>query len=587
MPYGHPSQDNPRLNGNSETGIIATSAFAYTNVLLASDNFDQDGAGNPWTFNGVSVAEQFNDGPLPVGGYRIFGVGSGASANDNVEQVIPLAVAVQEQPITVSLYVLADPAAPSPSTQCRVEAVFTDGGSGDAVTYSIDVDPRSGQIITESLTSNFGPVDPTAINKKIQPYSEGAYTAYRINFSFITSQIPGADQITFRFYPDTTGGNFATLIFCGQVTVNPSTTNDGGPGTPLNYDTAIFDFPAYIPTYDAGERTFPGKFPFNALDKSLPFVETDRFGAAAEYFIDLYKDQGRVVQTSTQGTFVIPGNDQAANLIEKGWACFLSGNEDVFNLRLTNNGTHLQIVGGGTITGPATIEIPGDQTYIYRLVLIDPDNITWLLIPWTPGINNPNFAEFFDSSGSPYSFTWPAGVARILVTAVAAGGGGGGSSTLTDQPGGGGGGGESVKNYAYFANAGDIITITVGAGGNSGADGNPPTFGDNGTDTDISGGFSPFTLSGGGGGGEGDAAPGYGGDPGFLNGFDTGQGGQSAVLGLDGGASQLGFGGRIYDLDNGNVNGAIKGGGGYGAPGALSFGWGAGDGADGYVLFQW
>ena len=76
-------------------------------------------------------------------------------------------------------------------------------------------------------------------------------------------------------------------------------------------------------------------------------------------------------------------------------------------------------------------------------------------------------SEEFTSTGT---FTVPADVHTILVTAVGAGGGGGGgAANVTNCTGGaGGGGGVTVLDHPVNVAPGDSIAVTIGAGGNGG-----------------------------------------------------------------------------------------------------------------------
>jgi hypothetical protein len=106
------------------------------------------------------------------------------------------------------------------------------------------------------------------------------------------------------------------------------------------------------------------------------------------------------------------------------------------------------------------------------------------------------------------SWTVPAGVRAIVIDAVGGGGGGGISakytSTMGDivEGGGGGGAGAGIIGFAWWVNPGDIINVTVGAGGSGGSivpgsSGN----GGNGGDTIITiNGNELLRLKGGGGG---------------------------------------------------------------------------------------
>jgi len=82
---------------------------------------------------------------------------------------------------------------------------------------------------------------------------------------------------------------------------------------------------------------------------------------------------------------------------------------------------------------------------------------------WEPIVSGINAAEIFASSGN---WTCPAGVQKVLVTAVGGGGGGRGSGG-TNQPGQAGGSG-GYGSGVLTVTPGTVYTVTVGAGGNGG-----------------------------------------------------------------------------------------------------------------------
>lgn len=187
----------------------------------------------------------------------------------------------------------------------------------------------------------------------------------------------------------------------------------------------------------------------------------------------------------------------------------------------------------------------------------------------------------FTSNGS---FTVPAGVTTIYVSACAGGGGGGGNATVGDpniiSGAGGGGAGQSIICQEYAVTPGEVIPITIGAGGTAGA---VNTVGGAGGNT-VVGVF--VTLTGGSGGGAGNAseysvytagAVGGVGYPAGFNGQDTGPVGQGASSGM-GASSIFGTGGpSVRGQQTGNaqfqgVGGSGHGSGGSGAGGVYAAG---------------
>ncbi|WP_448680591.1 glycine-rich domain-containing protein [Pseudomonas nicosulfuronedens] len=200
----------------------------------------------------------------------------------------------------------------------------------------------------------------------------------------------------------------------------------------------------------------------------------------------------------------------------------------------------------------------------------------------------------FTSSGS---FTVPPGITTVYISGCAGGGGGGFSSPTTSNVSGGGGGGgagQSIIRVPFAVTPGQVISVTIGAGGGSGSNGGDTTVG------------ALVTLSGGSGGGggtagsPGSAAGGLGGS-GYPRGADgsdgnttagTGNGGQgaSSPFGGGGGGSRSSFGPPVLaGIGVGQAGVFGSGGGGAGGVTANSTQSGGlgGTGAPGLVIFEW
>jgi hypothetical protein len=223
--------------------------------------------------------------------------------------------------------------------------------------------------------------------------------------------------------------------------------------------------------------------------------------------------------------------------------------------------------------------------------------------------------QFVSSS----TFTVPALVTLIFVSAVAGGGGGGGgfyTVGFTSQAGGGGGGGGGAGNnlirIPYAVVPGSVITITIGAAGTPGGGSVPssvnPTGGGTGGTTTISGaGFNggvAVTLAGGTGGSPGGVqqanaigggGAGGSGGAGFptgsygLDGNLMGNGGMGASSPFGGGAGsgRAALGNAISGF-SAVANSGAGGGGGGGAYGPAAGNGGAGGaGGAGRVIFEW
>ena len=213
------------------------------------------------------------------------------------------------------------------------------------------------------------------------------------------------------------------------------------------------------------------------------------------------------------------------------------------------------------------------------------------------------------------TFTVPDGIYFMKLYGAGAGGGAGGSYYSTAGQGGGGGG--YADGIEVECTPGSTISITVGNGGSGVKFGDTfcPCNGYAGGDTTIAGltvtgnvTASTITLSGGGGGtgaNQGSAAS-NGGSTSGITGGTSGQQGQGIGSAGRGGKSLGGaFDGNGYGTDqafnpsracwgvNGDTSGYAqgKGTGGCGVPDGSSCGEGAfgggGNGADGYVKFEW
>lgn len=215
----------------------------------------------------------------------------------------------------------------------------------------------------------------------------------------------------------------------------------------------------------------------------------------------------------------------------------------------------------------------------------------------------------YETPGS-YTFTVPAGVTIISVTACGGGGGGGNYNydSGSYKAGGGGGGGAAVVGRKFVVTPGQALAITVGAGGTVGANGGDTTIG---TLLTLGGGKAPLSgnnpwfggYPGGDGGGWGGHA-GYAGSDSYIDAMNplrfptpgangiTGCGGSiyyspagTSTSPGGGGGGSLGNGGTGAGEYTTNINSdGSRGGGGGGACYAKGNG---GKGGTGYVRIGW
>lgn len=190
------------------------------------------------------------------------------------------------------------------------------------------------------------------------------------------------------------------------------------------------------------------------------------------------------------------------------------------------------------------------------------------------------------SSPGTYSWTVPADVTKIYGIVTSAGGGGGGQKGDGIASGGGGGG---RAEGAKAVTPGQIITITVGAGGAPGAGSTTtadPTNGGAGGSSSIG---SLMSATGGGGGLA--AASGIQGSSGAQG---VGSGGDINRAGFGGGTGFSNIGGQgggLYGTSSSPLNSGAQGQPGYGpgggGSGASGGGTNGGAGADGEVIIQY
>lgn len=179
------------------------------------------------------------------------------------------------------------------------------------------------------------------------------------------------------------------------------------------------------------------------------------------------------------------------------------------------------------------------------------------------------------SGSSPSAFTVPSGVSQLIVSLYGGGGGGAAGNPVVPSGGGGGGAGGYAQGLVTVS-AGDVCTITVGAGGLGGmtpTTTTTPTDGTNGNASSVACGATTLIA----GGGTGGLFGGVGGSGGISSGPSgfmgvngrAGQGAGSGCNGANGGIGGIGF---LY---------------GDGGTGGLCSAGPGNNGGDGAVLVQW
>ena len=218
--------------------------------------------------------------------------------------------------------------------------------------------------------------------------------------------------------------------------------------------------------------------------------------------------------------------------------------------------------GQSQITGSDIAVLPGAPFVAFKLSTL------------TPGFSR---MATFTASGN---FTVPNGSTAVRVRVC--GGGGGGGSGAPGLGGGGGGAGGYAEGVVPVL-PGQVVAVTVGAGGTGGVSGGSPA----GSGTTSS--FGTAVVASGGNGGATAASFSYGGGPGagsggslnLAGGYGSDGNGGTVTFAGNGGASFFGGGGRAASAggtaeQNGSAPGsgggacyAVYGNGGYGAPGVV------------------
>ena len=248
---------------------------------------------------------------------------------------------------------------------------------------------------------------------------------------------------------------------------------------------------------------------------------------------------------------------------------------NVVNIKSTNTSTStttgaLTVAGGAGITG--NLYVGGNVATTGNLTVSGASNKLYFAdgtsqsTAATGGLTGV-FAQAFTTTGSGQTFTIPAGVTALKVTAV----GGGGSGA-----GGGGGAGGAAIAYLTSLTPGNTLTVTVGTAG--------------GTSSVASGtqSISTITATGGSSTSNFNGASGGSGSGGSLNFGGGGGGGSTSIFGGGGGNSIFGGGG--YGRGSGGTasggNATAYGGGGGGGTNTCGLPTG-GSGYQGVVIFDW
>jgi len=396
-------------------------------------------------------------------------------------------------------------------------------------------------------------------------YDTSAGVIKKILASNVGAQAPTVSSVSPTSVTSGDGTGNYTFTITGTGFTGGSADLINASGTNINFDTVTVDSATQI-TGVIAKSSLPGSGePYdvrvtaanglkNTLENQINIDQQPVFNTATGS-LGTFADNAR---TGISLTIDADDPESAGNVTYE-----LQSGTLPAGLSLSNSG----VDGGvGIISGTATA-VSSDTTYNFVIRAVDAASNTSSRA-YSITIEAPPI-EIFNTSGS---FSVPVGVTTLDAVLVVAGGGGGGRATPGNTAGGGGGAGGLIYFPCYPVSPGGTITVTVGCGGATTADGTSPgqpslgTTGQNsvfGSPSDP--GFSPtssvLTAQGGGGGGNensGGAPGGSGGGSGQTNpagaGDQPGAPGNSGAYGF-GNAGATGTG-PTAGTDNGGGGGA-------------------------------
>lgn len=302
---------------------------------------------------------------------------------------------------------------------------------------------------------------------------------------------------------------------------------------------------------------------------------------------------GTVVKTKT----VTVTNEASTYTLGYTWTSQDNGIENTFTLTVgnPNTGTTVTVAasgaGAGRVTLGTTSFTTSSSTTMYNITVtsstptaaVAAQSVT-ITLSFSDGATSKSFTftlaaytpapaaiwRAWDTTSASTTWTVPAGVTSIRV-ALAGGGAGGGSGGAIR----GGGGAGQVRDVTYAVSAGQVLTITAGAGGAGGVAGGSSSIsgGTGGTITAL-GGNTSVSVTG------GSSGAGYNGAGGAST--ASGGGGGAGGAGMPGIANEEGGGGGIGVDITTNAAYYLAGGGGgayrgtFGVPGYGEAGGGTG-----------
>ncbi|MFN3999119.1 glycine-rich domain-containing protein [Algoriphagus sp.] len=398
-------------------------------------------------------------------------------------------------------------------------------------------------------------------------------------FSGVTceSQPTASIQVTVQSVP--TAGTIAgaqTICNGGDPVAFTSSTAGTGSGTiSYRWESAVSPFSTWSSIAGAASATYDAPSGLTITTQFRRVTVSTLNGVACE-------------SSTTPPIQVTVSPNKSASSPTTTSVCAVTGNT---NISHTTEG----VTGIGTATGLPTgitpsfaggiITISGNPTQLgtfnYSIPLIGtcgPDAFA----TGTITVTNCACEEIFTSNGT---FTIPNGVSQIVVEAWGGGGAGGGSANNSAVRKGGGGGGGAYSTNPFDVSPNQVLTITVGVGGNGASNAN----GGNGGFSEVVRLGTTLVRANGGNGGIANGNGGTGGNGGIGaiiaggNGGNGGNGSGTSGSGGNGGNGGPGGPGRTDSDGSGNgYIGTVIGGGGSGSRTQNSTGIG-GNGARGEI----
>jgi len=391
--------------------------------------------------------------------------------------------------------------------------------------------------LAKTITINDTSLDPTySLNASSPTVNEGG----TISITLTTTDVPDFTDVPYTITGGT-GFNFADDISSGAETGNFNIVS--------NTDTITFTFTEDF-SYLEGDELFTLSLDNGADDVTVTVVDTSidttpRYNTITPNVTSLNEDGNVTFTLSTE--YVPDGTSVSFTLVSvTGTVAATDFDNPVLSFTINSNtATRTLTLSEDSIT-------EGTESFRIRLAATDSNGASTGSLQSSNAVSIADTSVFqavgqveFVSAGTTTNWTVPADTFSISVVSVGGGGGGAGGSNIGRTGGGGGGGALAYKNNISVT-PGDIIAVTVGAGGAGGTTGNDGSAGTDSYIENITAGGQHAIAPGGGAGGQwtGSSSPG-------------GTGGDAVQPENDGGGNggNGGFGGFSYGGGGGGAGG--------------------------------